>query len=188
MKRIDVEIRGTTSLLMHSAHSMQEPTAIKNPAKRYVDTDEAEKVCYRDKKGFLIVPSRCLKQSILNASTWYKIGRNRVKPILAGCTRLDPEEIQILDTKKGKPIKKYEIDKRPVNVQGNRVIRARPRIDDWQLKFQIIYNEDVIPTSDIGIIEKVLLDAGTRVGLLDNRPQKYGEHGTFEVTKFKPVK
>lgn len=187
MKRIDCEITGTTSLLMHSAHSMEEPTAIKNPAKRYVDKEEAEKVCYRDAKGYLIVPSRCLKQSILNASTWYKIGRNRLKPIMAGCTRLNPEEIQILDLK-GKPMKKYVIDKRPVRVQSARVIRCRPRIDEWKLQFQIVYNDAVLPESDIEIIKRVLVDAGQRVGLLDNRPQKYGEHGTFEISKFKPVK
>ena len=31
---------------------------------------------------------------------------------------------------------------------------------------------------------EVYIEAGIRVGLLDYRPQKYGEFGTFAVTKF----
>ncbi len=35
--------------------------------------------------------------------------------------------------------------------------------------------------------KEILEEAGQRVGLLDNRPQKYGENGCFKVTKWKEV-
>lgn len=184
MKNIEIEIVGTTPLLMHSAHSMIQQMATKNPAKNYDPKEDAEKVAYRNKKGELIVPSRCLKACILNASSWYKFGKRGAKPIVAGCTRIEPIEIILTDFK-DKPLKKYEIDLRPVVVQRSRIIRARPVIEEWKLKFTVIYNEQLI--GNIDIIRQIIEEAGQRVGLLDNRPQTYGENGTFEIKKFAPT-
>ena len=169
---------------MHSAAGMQAPTAKSNPTKQYDPETEAEKVVYKNKKGELYVPSRCIKAAILNAAAWHKFGKKSAKPIIAGCTRVEPIEVILKD--KGKVLKKYEIDARPVVVQRNRIIRYRPKIEDWTLSFKIVYNEEII--ADTGIIKQVLEEAGQRIGLLDNRPQKYGEHGTFTVTKFVPKK
>jgi hypothetical protein len=65
-------------------------------------------------------------------------------------------------------------------------MRARPRIDEWRLAFRIIYNENLL--SDTDLLNRVIEEAGQRIGLLDNRPQKYGENGTFKVIKFLPKK
>ena len=91
---------------------------------------------------------------------------------------------------KGKTLTEYKIDTRPVVVQRARIIRARPLMKDWRLKFEIIYDDQLIGTTpqELDNIRNVLEDAGKRIGLLDNRPQKYGENGTFEVTKFLPKK
>ncbi|KKL93496.1 hypothetical protein LCGC14_1874090 [marine sediment metagenome] len=180
MKEIDVVIKGTREgLLMHSAQGMVQQSVKKNPAKQYNPKIDAEKVAYRNDDGKLYIPSRCLKASILNAGAWLKIGKKSLKPILAGCTRLEPTEIVLKDDK-GKALTEYKIDLRPVVVQRARIIRARPLIKEWVLTFQIIYDEQ--------IIKDVIEDAGKRIGLLDNRPQKYGENGTFEVVKFLPKK
>ncbi len=177
MKEIDVEIRGTTPLLMHSTEAMTEAVMTKNPTKQYDAKEYAEKVAYRDKKGILYIPSRCLKACIINASSWYKFGRKSAKPIIAGCVRIEPYEIS-LNTKK------YVIDLRPVVIQRARIIRARPRLDDWKLKFKLIYNEKMIQNTNL--LKEILEEAGQRIGLLDNRPQRYGENGTFKITKFSP--
>jgi len=178
MKTIKCEIQGVTPLLMHSCESMIEqkqnkPT--KNPSKQYDDKEEAKKAEYRNKAGKLYVPSRCLKACILNASSWFKFGKKSAKPIIAGCTTITPMEL-ILDKQE------YEIDRRPVVVNKGRIIRCRPRFDNWKLKFEIVYNEVMIQNSDI--IKEIIIEAGQRVGLLDNRPQKYGENGCFKLTKF----
>lgn len=184
MKKIEIEIEGTSPLLMHSCENMMQQTATKNPAKNYNPEDDAEKVAYRNKKKELIVPSRCLKAAILNAASWYKFGKKSAKPIIAGCTRIEPYDINLTD-EKGKMVKDYKIDMRPVVVQRSRIIRARPRLDEWKLKFYIIYNDDMI--GDTSIIRSIVEEAGQRIGILDNRPQKYGENGTFKVTSFKEV-
>jgi len=184
MKQISIEVEGTAPLLMHSAENMEEQKGTKNPAKNYDPKIDAEKVVYKNDKGELFVPSRCLKASLLNASSWYKFGKKSAKPIIAGCTRIEPYEIILLN-KDNKPIKEYVIDKRPVVIQRSRIIRARPRIDKWKLKFELVYDERVVGSS-VDIIQNCLEEAGLRIGILDNRPQKYGENGTFKVTKFLP--
>ena len=100
---------------------------------------------------------------------------------MAGCSRIEPYQVLLLDSK-GKVLKVYEIDRRPVVVQRARIMRARPRVDEWKLKFNIIYNEELI--GDTELLKSILEESGQRIGLLDNRPQKYGENGTFEVTKW----
>lgn len=186
MKEIEIEIEGTgEGLLMHSTKAMTSPTATKNPARTYDPKKDAEKASYRNKKGELIVPSRCLKASILNSASWYKFGRKSAKQIIAGCTRIEPSEVVLLD-KKGKALKNYEIDVRPVVIQKSRIMRARPLINEWKLRFKIIYNEKLI--NDTKIIYQIIEEAGQRIGLLDNRPQRYGENGTFKVNKFVPKK
>ena len=184
MKKIVVEIEGTSPLLMHSCANMMQQAATKNPAKNYDPRVDAENVAYRDKAGDLIVPSRCLKACILNAASWYKFGKKSAKQILAGCTRIEPYDIALSDAK-GKSLKDYEIDQRPVVVQRSRIIRARPRLDEWRLKFNIIYNDEII--GDVQIIKSIIEEGGQRIGILDNRPQKYGENGTFKVVSFEEV-
>jgi len=186
MKKIEVVIEGTASLLMHSAASMEQKQGTKNPAGNYDPKIDAEKVEYRNDKGELYIPARCLKASIINASSWFKFGKKSAKPIIAGCTRIEPAELILTDTKDN-ILKDYKIDLRPVVVQRARILRARPRIDNWQLKFDIIYNEKMLGTK-VDIINDILEEAGQRIGLLDNRPQKYGENGTFKVVKFLPKK
>jgi len=71
-------------------------------------------------------------------------------------------------------------------VQKARIIRARPRIDEWSLDFSILYNAEIFSTPDsLKKMKMILEEAGVRIGLLDNRPAKYGENGTFKVTKWR---
>ena len=179
MKTINVEITGTSSLLMHSAENMEFNPVKKNPTKEYDKKKEAEKVAYRKRNKELYVPSRCLKACFINGASWVKFGKQSAKPIIAGCTRIEPIEI-------GLNTKKYEIDLRPVVIQNNRILRARPRLDKWKLNFKLIYNDEII--RDTNTLKEILKEAGQRVGLLDNRPQKYGENGTFEITKWEVEK
>lgn len=183
MKKIEVVIEGTAPLLMHSAEKMEEQRITGNPGKVYDKKKEAEKVAYRNDKGELYVPSRALKACILNAASWFKIGKISAKQLIAGCSKLEPHELTLTDTK-GKKLTQYKVDIRPVVVQRSRIMRSRPRIDEWKMKFEIIYNEKLL--SDTTKLNQIIEEAGQRIGLLDNRPQKYGENGTFKIIKFLP--
>ena len=93
--------------------------------------------------------------------------------------KIEPKDVPIL-SENGKQVMDYEIDLRTVVVQRQRIVRARPRIDKWKLKFKIIYD----PTElHLDMLETIISEAGRRVGLLDYRPQKSGDCGTFDLVK-----
>jgi len=133
----------------------------------------------------ILCPAYCLKACFINAASWFKIGKQGMKPLIAGCTKIEPYDL-VLTNGTSKALKKYEIDLRPVVVQRARIMRARPRLDNWTLNFEIVYNEQIFSTTDsLEKMKMILEEAGQRIGLLDNRPQKYGDNGCFKVTKWK---
>ncbi len=176
MKQINVEIIGESPLLMNNPESMLiQDKGTKTRTVKYDPKKEAEKVCYRDGKGILFIPSRAIFGCIINGASFKKAGKYSAKSVLAGNIRINPENVTL-------GTKKYEIDTRTVVIQRNRVIKWRPRLDKWKVNFKIIYNDKFI--GDANIIKDCLEDAGNRVGLLDYRPQKSGSYGTFKVSKF----
>lgn len=176
MKRISVQIEGITPLLMNSPKAMLEPqNELTQKNKKRNQTEEAEKVAYRTSKGKLYVPATAIMGTLLGASSYKKVGKFALKPLMASAVRIEPEEI-ILNKQA------YEIDLRTVVIQRARVVKARPKISDWKIDFDIIYNDDLI--SDDKIIKQSLKEAGERVGILDFRPAKLGSFGMFKITKW----
>jgi len=177
MKKIKVEIKGMSPLLMNSPKSMLDQALgaeMKIKTKKYVPKDEAEKVAYRTEKGKLFVPSTAVRASMINASSFKKIGKYAAKAIVSASVYI-PEPELILDKQK------YDVDMRTVVIQRSRVVKFRPVIKEWKLNFEMIYNPDLI---DPDFIKQILTEAGQRIGLLDFRPQKTGSFGMFKVTKF----
>lgn len=185
MKTIAVTIEGMTPILMNKI-SLETQKQIADKSRKITKTypveEEAEQRAYRMKSGELCIPANCLKAAILNAAGWYKFNNRSAKQIIAGATRLEPFEI-------GLGTKKYEIDLRTVVIASgskrNRVVRARPRIDEWKLNFKIIYNETII--SYPKLLKEIVSEAGLRSGLLDNRPQYFGDNGTFKISSWKEL-
>ena len=58
----------------------------------------------------------------------------------------------------------------------------RPRIDDWDASFSVDFDETLIKRDQI---IRILSDTGSRVGLMDFRPEKKGPYGRFEVISVK---
>ena len=179
-KKIKVELTGLSPLLMNNPESMLQKKDIEKKKKHYDNKIEAEKVAYRMKDKTLFIPARCMKRCFINASSLFKVKGKSLKPLIAGCTRIEPNQIS-LNTKN------YKIDLQTVVIQGkDRIIRARPRLDKWKINFNIIYRSDVFTSKEVLMkMKEILYEAGLRFGLLDYRPQKLGEYGTFKVSKFK---
>ena len=137
--------------------------------------EEAREHAYINKDGELYVPSYALRAAIVNASAWYKIGRKSAKQFVAGCVRISPAELVIKDGS-------WETDRQAVVVVKNKKIANRARVDNWDITFDIIYDERFIPSGDD--LYKIVEEAGVRVGLLDYRPQKSGQYGTFSISKW----
>jgi len=180
MTTINVELTGVTPLLMNSPKAMLTQTsATRSTLQKPDPKKEAESKAYQTSKGMLYIPATAVFSAMINGASFKKAGKFALKPILSGNVRVEPDEISL-------GTKHYEIDIRTVVIaQGrkkNRIIRARPRIDNWKVNFKIVYNEQAIADADI--IKQCLVDAGYRVGLLDFSPRNNGSFGTFKVTKF----
>ena len=183
METVQIQIKGETALLMNSPKAMLDPQPVTRQKNIKRDNKkEAEKVAYRTSKGTLYVPATAIKGCMLNASSFKKAGKYALKPFIAGGVRIVGDELELRDSK-NKVIKNYEIDLRTVVIQRNRVVKARPKIKDWVLNFEVKYNPKLIMEPEI--IKQLLAEAGERIGILDFAPRKTGDFGCFKVTKFK---
>lgn len=181
MKEIEVEIIGTTPLLMNSPKAMIEnmTKTSRKTTQKYNPKIEAEKVAYRKKDNELYIPAEAIKGCLVGASSYKKFGKYSARPIIAGGVIISPHEV-------GLGTEEYEIDLRTVVIQRNRVVKARPMLENWKVKFILSYDESLISNGDM--IKPILEEAGKRVGLLDFRPQKLGNFGQFEISKWEEKK
>jgi len=177
MEVYKVKIRGIKPLLMHNpvGNISNVPTRrrseIPDPEK------EAESYLYKDPEGNICIPAYMIKACIRSAGRNYRVKQRYstyASMIRAGID-IEPEYI---------PLKHngWMVDVRPVVVKGNRILRARPRFDEWELEFKLINKDPAILKFDI--IKKILEDAGKYYGLGDYRP----EFGLFEVIEIVKVK
>ena len=178
MEKYNVRIEGTRPLLMHSCNSMLEQS--NNKTTRSKDHDpqkEAETALYTDKDGVIVVPSfsvlSCLRGSAVNFQVPGK-GKKTYKNFIYAGLKIEAENI-LLESDAG-----YEVDLKTVVVQRSRIVRARPRFDDWALEF-VIEIVDTIITPDA--LKQIIEDAGKFNGLLDFRPL----YGLFKLTTFEKI-
>ena len=177
MKTIDVEIAGVCPLLQNRFNTEMEGAGkSKQKQKIYIPTEEAEKALYRDKDGFVYEPSEHLLGSLIRAATNFKFeGKKTFKDVVKSCVLVLPDAIPLND---GKTETWDEIDTRPVVIARARVVKWRPKFNDWNLVFQLqILDEDVL---DSKTLREILDNAGARYGIGDYRPR----FGRFQVTKW----
>ena len=182
METFVLTIRGTKPLLMNNPTSMRPSDVTTTRADRKpTPEDEAKAKAYWC-DGQLAFPANAVRSALLNASVGHKIGRRSAKAVLAGAIIdvLSPSggEWLLLTDHDGRPLTTYEIDLRRAVVQRNAVLRARPRLDQWQARVAIIYDPEFIQEKEIEIFVK---RAGITVGIGDWRPEKNGTMGRFEI-------
>lgn len=169
-KRIQCTIKGTSALLMH-AYPM---VPIEAPEKKSPQ-EQAELSAYRDPDtGGLYVPGLAIQRSMVAAAAYSKgKGRGSLQKQVAACVMVSPERA-------GLGTKEFKIDSRPVVVPATRgrVVRHRPRLDDWQVTVEIDYDDTLLTEQQV---RRIVDDAGSRVGLLDFRPERKGPFGRFVV-------
>jgi hypothetical protein len=170
-----VRIEGESPLLMHSPSGLGGPKksrgVIPSPE------EEAEACLYRDAKGTIVVPARCIEGSLVkagSAKTAAGQGKKTYKQFILAGVQVQPEEIPIIS-------EGFIIDKRRCVIMRQGIIRCRPRFDKWALEFQIkVIDQYLLGHGMDANLKAIFEDAGTLVGLLDFRPR----FGRFKVTKF----
>ena len=169
----EVTIKGISPMMMH-AFPMIPLTA---PEKKTRE-EQAEHAVYRDPDGFCYVPGVALQRAIVNGASYSKgKGRSTLQKPVAACVLVTPERLSL-------GVKQYSIDSRPVVIAATkgRVMRHRPRFEEWEVSFVLEWDPDLISEKEI---RHVLDDTGSRVGLLEFRPERKGSFGRFMVTNWK---
>ena len=172
-----VRVKGTKPLLVHAPVGISDkPT--RRRGEHFDPKKEAEQALYRNDSGEPCIPAFNVKACLRNAGRNYKVsGRKSTfgAIILAGID-IRPEMIKI-QSNDG-----WKIDLRTVVVQRNRIIRARPRFDDWALEFEILNLDPTIIHTET--LQRILEDAGKYCGLGDFRPM----FGTLQIEEFEEEK
>jgi hypothetical protein len=176
MKKVSCSIKGISGLLMHSYPMMP----IEDPPieKRSIE-EQAELAAYRDQEtGNLYIPSTAVQRCLIGAAAYSKgKGRASLQKQTAASIFVTPDRMSL-------GVKTYAIDSRPVVIKATqgRIVRHRPRLDEWSVSFQIEYDENLLTEKQL---RQIVDDAGTRVGLLDFRPEKKGPFGRFVVINWR---
>jgi hypothetical protein len=186
VKTLKLNIIGTTPLLMNNPASMLDQSSgdLKVPARQWpVSDEEAEKRAYRDEDGYLVFPASAIRSCLLRAAVNYKIGKKAATTVLKGAI-IDVASPSgsirwlSLEDSQGQLIVGYTVDRQSVVVNRARVIRSRPRLDEWIMPVDVVYDEQFASEDHIlGTLER----GGITVGLGDFRPEKSGRYGRFRV-------
>jgi hypothetical protein len=179
-KKINVEIRGLTPLLMNRLNPESLKTKSRMKMQEYSTTTDAANSAYMaeiDGKKQLYIPQEALYSMIINTAKQYRVKRVSLSSLLAGTMRIEPAKVPLGTAE-------YEVDERAVVIQSQRVLKGRAKLIQWSAKFQIVFNSKFLPEGIEGTLKTILEDAGIRMGLLDYRPQHKGWFGTFAVASF----
>ncbi len=183
MKNLKVTWKGITPLIMHSCQCVNPLHPIAREMKKYTSkrkkTDEdlmkisdlewESGAYWKDGLG-LYIPAENVEATLTNGAKSNKKGTDIKKycdvtdlyiPLDYG-ENLTKEEL----------IANYEYrDTRVMTVMRAKIMRTRPRFDQWKITFNLRYDESKI---DLDTIINAMEYAGKYVGLCDSRP-KYGK-------------
>lgn len=141
--------------------------------------EQAELSAYREPETKkLYVPGIALQRAFVSGATYSKgKGRSTLQKQVAACVLVTPEYVHLNQDA-------YIIDSRPVVIPATkgRMLRHRPRFDNWELSFTVSYDPQLLTITQL---RTIIDDTGSRVGILDFRPEKKGPFGRFSVVEWK---
>lgn len=181
MKKIKVEIEGTSSLIMNRFLDKSIADKIKKRSAEVTRIPTEEKIYYTgDKKPY--VPSIYIEGCLRESAKQFKIagkGKATYSKYVGATVSVEPGAI-VLDPGKWEP---FTIATVNPNTKG-RVLTTRPVFNRWSLSFEIICEDDDIAVSTI---QDILEYGGKFVGIGDWRPEKKGKYGKFRIVSIKEV-
>ena len=187
MKNLQVTWKGTTPLIMHSCQCVNPLHPIARELKKYTskknkteedlikisDLEWESGAYWKDGIG-LYMPAENVEATIKNGAKANNKGKDIQKYV--SVTDLYIPFFYGENLTKEELIANYDYrDTRIMTVQRAKVLRTRPRFDQWHLIFNLMYDDTKI---DIDTIVNAMEYAGSYVGLCDSRP-KYGKFTTI---------
>ena len=172
-KKIACTVKGISPLLMHAYPLIpQEAPDKKSPE------EQAEFGAYRDPDtGDLYIPSAAIQRALVSGATYCKgKGRATLQKPVAACVLVSPERCSL-------GVKTFKVDSRGVVIPATRgrIVRHRPRLDDWSVSFDIEFDDTLLTEAEM---RRVMDETISRVGFLDFRPEKKGPFGRSMVVKW----
>lgn len=142
--------------------------------------EEAEKGCYRLLDGRLYFPGQAISRMVREAGSNHKLRgtRKSAKYIIPSAILVMDDFVLLTETDHSTPKTTFEVDSRPVVIPATkgRIMRHRPRHDQWAASFNIRVNETILEPD---FIHQLLTEGGQQLGIGDFRPEKGGPFGTF---------
>jgi len=173
MKTIKVKLKSDGPLLMHALPQGPQEK-IRDSGKEFDPKEEVERALYKDKNGRIYFPARWIKGCLENAAKGVRKGRVDLRSKVIQAVSISPAFIY--PTK----LSDYVIDQQYVRLMGrNLILRSRPRFDEWEIEFEINFDEELIGAEDI---RKLLERGGKFIGIGDGRKIGYGR---FVIKEFK---
>ena len=182
MKNIKIDIFGESTLIMHSCQSvnplhplsiaMKKLTSIRNKTEDDIANLAAlewEAGLYWDDKIGLYMPAENIEACIREGAKARKKGKDIVKAFSLTELKIPVDIGEKLTLDQMRDDFRFR-DTRPMKVKTSRVMRTRPRFNNWKLTCNAIYDENML---DFNTIVNAVEYAGQYVGLCDSRP-KYG--------------
>lgn len=183
MKNLKVTWKGISPLIMHSCQCVNPLHPIsrelkKLTSKRTKTEDDLLKISdleweagayWKDGLG-LYIPAENTEATIKNGAKAFKKGKDFEKYVAVTDLYIPFNYGENLS--KEELISDYQYrDTRIMTIQRSKIVRTRPRFDQWNITFNLMYDESKI---DLDTIVTVMEYAGSYVGLCDSRP-KYGK-------------
>jgi len=167
MNIVHVSIKGIAPLLFHR---FVEGLGGK-PDPNISDREIAEQSLYLDEDKKVYTPNDHIERSLQKAGTQFKFkGRKTYLDFIKSGVFVRPDAIIHKN-------QEWVADKRDVVIKTSRIMRIRPRMDNWELDFTMdVTNPDV----DLKELNKILIYAGQYIGIGDYRPK----FGRFLVSKY----
>ena len=181
------EITGIGSILMRNPAAMQASSGYQRGGKTIPEPIEEARRLYVHPSGQLYIRSDCFREAALIAAAAVRdptrTGRaTMTRRFSAGVFLADEQCMLYRASNPQKPItnadEDWEVDIRRVVVQKSGILRARPKVSDWQCQLILEYDEPIIQPE---LIAAILDNAGRFPGILDYRIGKKGSFGRFVV-------
>lgn len=188
MKTIEVEIRGTSPLLIHrfGEEAQEKKSTRRTDIQERDPRAEATKCAYIAPDGTFYFSAFSIPGCMRGEGANHKMrgSRKTLRFIVPSAVRMESDMITIMNGEG--PAKDFEVDSRPVTIPATkgRIMRHRPRFNCWGAKFRIILNDDLLSTETA---QMLLTNAGQSIGIGDFRPEKGGPFGCFRITNFKEI-
>lgn len=183
MKTLRVTWKGVSPLIMHSCKCVNPLHPIAREMKKYTskkkkteedllkiaDLEWEAGAYWQDGLG-LYIPSENIEATLRNGAKTYKKGKDFEKYVNVTDLIIPLDYGEILS--KEELIKDFRYrDTRVMTVQRARIVRTRPRFNQWQIIFNLSYDETKI---DLDTIINCMEYSGSYIGVCDSRP-RYGQ-------------